>query len=292
MATPVDVPNIETFWKGVGAYLAYTETIVNASGFGYGDVTFVANDSFSFSSTFAMPDMTAEQTTAFITPLFNTFRSLGINITTPATGVIPYPATVSSFTTASYPGSPADRLFVSRILPRRLWRSQETLDQMLTAFRHAAEAGYRFTTRAYSPSIDRVGYPSNMTDTAPAVNPAMRHMVIHTSIFKQQSVSELLPQSPTVWQAMHDGLKDRVDELRNITPDSGAYFNEPDRLEPNWQQSFFGSNYDRLLEIKKAVDPWSLFWAPTTVGSEAWSVKTSDGLPTQNGPLCRNQVYP
>jgi hypothetical protein len=30
-----------------------------------------------------------------------------------------------------------------------------------------------------------------------------------------------------------------------------------------------------------------VFWAPMTVGSEAWEVITADGLPTQNGQLCR-----
>jgi hypothetical protein len=46
---------------------------------------------------------------------------------------------------------------------------------------------------------------------------------------------------------------------------------------------------EHVAQIKKKTDRWRLFWAPTTVGSEVWEVITADGLPTQNGPLCRAQ---
>ncbi|KAH8769557.1 hypothetical protein BGZ57DRAFT_987025 [Hyaloscypha finlandica] len=46
---------------------------------------------------------------------------------------------------------------------------------------------------------------------------------------------------------------------------------------------------EHVAQIKKKTDPWGLFWAPTTVGSEVWEVITADGLPTQNGPPCGAQ---
>ena len=85
-------------------------------------------------------------------------------------------------------------------------------------------------------------------------------------------------------------LKPYMDKIRAVTPTGGSYVNEGDVEEPNWQQAFYGASYARLLEIKKLRDPWGLFWAPTTPGSEAWSVTTADGLPTQNGPLCKTQA--
>lgn len=46
--------------------------------------------------------------------------------------------------------------------------------------------------------------------------------------------------------------------LRAITP-PGAYQNEADVFEPNHTESFWGkANYDRLLSIKKLVDPSSV----------------------------------
>ncbi|KAI3334730.1 hypothetical protein F4824DRAFT_501713 [Ustulina deusta] len=65
------------------------------------------------------------------------------------------------------------------------------------------------------------------------------------------------------------------------TPGSGAYLNEADPLlyplgSTEWKGAFYGSNYDRLLKIKKQVDPHSIFYARTAVGSEGW-VEYDDG---------------
>ena len=60
-------------------------------------------------------------------------------------------------------------------------------------------------------------------------------------------------------------------ELRAIAPSTGAYFNECDYFQQNWQQAFWGSNYQRLAEIKARFDPNGLFTVHHGVGSEAWS---------------------
>jgi hypothetical protein len=81
----------------------------------------------------------------------------------------------------------------------------------------------------------------------------------------------------------------QVEALRQLVPDSGAYLNEvclfssiPICLktqslriqanwnEPNFQQAFWGSNYERLKGIKKAVDPDDVFWCHVCVGNEGW----------------------
>jgi FAD/FMN-containing dehydrogenase len=56
--------------------------------------------------------------------------------------------------------------------------------------------------------------------------------------------------------------------LRAITPGAGSYVNETDYFEPDWQQSFWGENYPRLLEIKRKYDPTGLFSCHHCVGSE------------------------
>ncbi|CAE6529064.1 unnamed protein product [Rhizoctonia solani] len=50
--------------------------------------------------------------------------------------------------------------------------------------------------------------------------------------------------------------------------DDAAYFNEADPLEPQWEKAFFGTHYDRLLEIKRQVDPKGLFTCNRCVGSD------------------------
>lgn len=58
--------------------------------------------------------------------------------------------------------------------------------------------------------------------------------------------------------------------LANATAVFGtaAYYNEDFVLEENWQESFFGSNYPRLLDIKRRVDPSRVFNCRMCVGSE------------------------
>ena len=60
-------------------------------------------------------------------------------------------------------------------------------------------------------------------------------------------------------------------ELRNLSPNSGSYVGESNFFEPDWQQSFWGANYRRLLAVKQSYDPDGLFFVHHGVGSEAWS---------------------
>jgi hypothetical protein len=93
--------------------------------------------------------------------------------------------------------------------------------------------------------------------------------------------------SDEIAKSSHARLNSYVQKLRDVTPLSGAYMNEADVAEPNFQDSLYGANYDKLLSIKKERDPWGLFYAVTGVGSEKWVVEGTRGLPTQQGRLCR-----
>jgi hypothetical protein len=279
---PINVPDTETFWKGYRLYLDFALKVVDAGGFGFGDVNPQGNNTFVFVSTIMMPGMTSAQTRDFIAPLFDAYRAVGINITASyRTGIAPYAQQGTGVTPTSFPASPADRLFITRLLPRSLWANATRLGLVTDANRKTAEMGYRVTTRAYGPTAEAAGYPGNSTS---AVNPAMRNMVIHCVTFKQEPVDVI---TPAEFLSEHARLRGRINVLRDLTPDSGTYFNEADRLEPGWQDSFWGVHYPRLVKVKKAADPWNLFWAPNTVGSEDWEVKTANGVPSQDGPLCR-----
>ncbi|RWA11321.1 hypothetical protein EKO27_g3777 [Xylaria grammica] len=67
--------------------------------------------------------------------------------------------------------------------------------------------------------------------------------------------------------AAQNATTDETD--RNMTSAYGAtqYYNEQ-YGSANWQRDFFGSNYDRLLQIKDSVDPSRVFSCPECVGSE------------------------
>ena len=62
-----------------------------------------------------------------------------------------------------------------------------------------------------------------------------------------------------------------MDELRKLAPQPGAYLAESDFFEPDWQRSFWGGHYERLLAVKRQYDPDGLFFVHHGVGSELWS---------------------
>ena len=87
--------------------------------------------------------------------------------------------------------------------------------------------------------------------------------------------------------AAKDLKAERQAAWKAITPGAGAYLGESDREEVDFQQSFYGIFYPRLLEIKREVDPGQVFWAKNGVGSEEWDVETADVWNDENGRLCR-----
>ena len=60
-------------------------------------------------------------------------------------------------------------------------------------------------------------------------------------------------------------------ELKKIAPSAGSYVAESDYFESDWQTSYWGANYPRLLAIKRKYDPQSLFFVRHGVGTENWS---------------------
>ncbi|KAG9256537.1 FAD binding domain-containing protein [Emericellopsis atlantica] len=68
--------------------------------------------------------------------------------------------------------------------------------------------------------------------------------------------------------------------IEALTPGSGAYMNEADFRQPNFQREFFGSSYRQLSCIKSKWDPEGFFYALNGVGSEKWTVSI-------DGRMCR-----
>ena len=76
-------------------------------------------------------------------------------------------------------------------------------------------------------------------------------------------------------------FEEGVRKFRDRTPGAGAYFNEADFFEPEFQNNFWGvDNYDRLISIKTTWDPTGLFYCHNCVGSEDW----------EKGGMCRRKI--
>ena len=48
----------------------------------------------------------------------------------------------------------------------------------------------------------------------------------------------------------------------------GTYVNEANPYEPKWRETFWGPNYEKLLKVKKRIDPQNMFVCNRCVGSD------------------------
>ena len=53
-----------------------------------------------------------------------------------------------------------------------------------------------------------------------------------------------------------------------VGPNGGTYTNEANPYEPYWKEAFWGSNYKKLLKIKKRIDPKNLLTCNRCVGTD------------------------
>ncbi|KAE8360448.1 hypothetical protein BDV27DRAFT_148700 [Aspergillus caelatus] len=162
----------------------------------------------------------------------------------------------------------------SRFIPRRVVKDNIEL------FAETLEA----ITSHPGPLNNGVSAPSisgtmtgSRTPVANALYSAWRDSVVH--IITSQSWDESLPPA-VADQVVHNMTYQKGYALRQLAPDTGAYFNEANANEPNWQWSFFGAHYPRLQAIKQTYDPEGLLWCRQCVGSERW-------MEQEDGRLCR-----
>jgi FAD/FMN-containing dehydrogenase len=68
-----------------------------------------------------------------------------------------------------------------------------------------------------------------------------------------------------------DAIDKAMNEVRKLVPNAGSYVSESNFFDEAWRESFWGSNYPRLLAVKDKYDPGGLFFVHHGVGSERWS---------------------
>ena len=73
-------------------------------------------------------------------------------------------------------------------------------------------------------------------------------------------------------------LRDKLYQLGE-----GVYYNEPDYHLENWQEEYWGGNYERLQSVKTIWDPENFFSCHMCVTLETPREHTSNGLLPKNG---------
>lgn len=168
----------------------------------------------------------------------------------------------------------------NRLFPRSNFEDPEKFEETFAVLRAHLENGRMI-----------IGYhqaPRNRANVDNGVSSAFRNVVaflITSVIVDEDATAEDLGEASRL---LNDEILAPWREVAPSSEGGGSYLNEASVMEPNWQAEFYGEQYERLLEIKKAVDPKGVFYVTTGVGSEDWEVRDGNlGLQTQNGKLCR-----
>ncbi|KAK4246201.1 FAD linked oxidase [Corynascus novoguineensis] len=268
----------EVFWKAMYAYWARFPEYAEQDVYGYGSIfpRGPPGSGYAWSMLpWMVPNKTLSEFKAMVQPLFDEWTALGFEFE-------PeyfehdnfYDAWTSHFPTEAVANS--NLRTASRLFPRSSWEDEETRTAMFDAVRSVVEEGSAL-----------IQY--NMNPAAPAGTPASGA----NSHWREAIWFGIMGTgwAPGISQEELEAVQRKITDdwmgrLRPYGP--GAYGNEGDVMEPDFADAFFGENYDRLLQIKRKVDPWDLFWAPTAVGSERWSIAGQpDWLTLQTGKLCK-----
>ncbi|KAJ5604817.1 CAZyme family AA7 [Penicillium lagena] len=100
----------------------------------------------------------------------------------------------------------------------------------------------------------------NTTSANPAWRTALWHVLMTGGWSEELGVS--------TETALLEKWLDTIEPLKFLTPGGGCYLNEGHYLEPEWQETFFGSNYPELHRIKEKYDPTHFFDCWKCVGWE------------------------
>ncbi|KAK8047898.1 FAD binding domain containing protein [Apiospora saccharicola] len=152
-----------------------------------------------------------------------------------------------------------------RLIPRALMENKQTATTVTQALRQVAEAGFNVICVAVN--AQGPGFYSN------AVFPLWRSSLLNC-------VFSYVWDFTRPWEEMLGRQKILTEvlmpQVQEATPGGGAYLNEANFQQSDWQETFYGANYPRLRSIKRAYDPEGILYARTGVGAEDWE-QDADG---------------
>lgn len=151
----------------------------------------------------------------------------------------------------------------SRLVSRDFLLSKDGPKRLTNALRDIAKL---------SPSVGYTGHvvaggAAADTTIDSAVNPAWRKTLTHIAFGADWNSTTSAKEQKAIQEEM---TNIKVEKLRVLEPHMGAYLNEADANEKDFQKSFWGANYKKLYRVKQTVDPDNLFIARKGVGSEDW----------------------
>ncbi|KAG7094810.1 hypothetical protein E1B28_005623 [Marasmius oreades] len=256
----------ELFWQALDVYQASTPNFTNAKIWGIAQYT---ADFFSLYPITAV-NKTPGEVSTLLQPLLDSLDQLGVKYTSAAQS---YSGYINAYTSVSFiMNFPVANIFLgSRLLPRSLWEDEERLKSVQTSVRSILEGGAGVIDFLLRATLDVAGDPSNAV--LPAWREAERHFLPNIPLVDGEPIEETKRKEERI-------TKEFMPILKRLAPRSGAYGNEADPNDPDFKETFYGSNYDRLLAIKDKWDPEQILYGTTAVGGDRW-------YQTDEGRLCR-----
>ncbi|EKG16367.1 FAD linked oxidase [Macrophomina phaseolina MS6] len=256
----------DTYWKGIHAWQSFIPKLVDAGA----TASYLISTEQFFLQPLTVPGASENATRSLIKPFTDALSRLNIpfslNITSDPTWMDHYVRYLGPLPQGQWP---VDRLMGGRLIPRQV--STNNTDALVGALRDMAE-----NTSAY------LGFIAVQSDAAKAVAPnsilpQWRTSVASALIQTQWNFTAPMADNRAQLAELNDVV---IPKIEAVTPGAGAYLNEANFALASWKEDFYGVNYARLRHVKKTWDPRDLFYGPTMVGSDAWSVQG-------DGRLCR-----
>lgn len=116
---------------------------------------------------------------------------------------------------------------------------------------------------------------NDASDPFSGANPAWRKAYIHNIVARGWASGS---SNATIQGVYDDITTNKVRAMKDLAPDTGCYMNEADRFDHDYMADFYGKHARTLAKIKRRRDPEGVFYCPTCVGSQDWTVQTNGGL--------------
>ncbi|KAK5992329.1 FAD-linked oxidoreductase sor8 [Cladobotryum mycophilum] len=252
----------DTFYEGVKMYLMAMPNIVDA---GAVSVLFLTEGKLQMEPVTA-PGVSKADLQKILDAMLTTLKNLGI---TYDFHIDEFPTYLDCYEAYTPRANISENNTESRLIPQTMLSNNASVSAITDVFRYVVTHGGLV-----------IGVSLNVFDGAKvpnSVHPLWRLANTHTVLG--------IPYDLLDFQNNIDAnerlLNDFMPRLDAVLPVQAAYLNEADASEPDWQNVFYGSNYNILKSIKNKYDPSSTWYGQTAVGSDDWA------FDHHTGRLCR-----
>lgn len=151
----------------------------------------------------------------------------------------------------------------SRLISRAFMDSETGPEQLVHVLRALApNQGSEFT--GHQVAGGKVAQNAHIDS---AINPAWRRAIMHLTFHRGWYDDTPVAAQEAITKNITNV---EMGMVKALEPDMGAYLNEADPNDEDWQKIFWGDNYERLGAVKKEWDPQDVFMCYPCVGAERW----------------------